>query len=272
MTTMTAAAAAPVETKPTPLAGMSNIFRKEVQEWFRTRRFLTTTILISMLTGAVPVITFLYNGGLRRGRLALSTATYHGMMDAWIGISLTLGALLLVALTMGILLKEEESGTAQWVFTKPVSRAGYGLAKWAANSLIAILGAVLIPAVVFLGLTEAVTTTGIQTWAGIFGAVGLTAFYVSVGIALIMALSSIFRSQAPVAGLAIVMIYLPLIFGGIPAVRIWARLFPVEMGSVASSLAQGSPPAFWEPVVSSLVILPLCLAFACYRLSRKQLQ
>ena len=272
MTTLTAIAHAPAETTPAPLAGMHNIFRKEVQEWFRTRRFLATAILTSLLTGAAPVIMFLYNSGLQHGRLALSPSTYNDMMDAWVGISVTLGALLLVALTMGILIKEEESGTAQWVFTKPVSRLGYGLAKWGANSLVAIVGAVLIPATVSLGLTEAVTSTGIRSWAGIFGAIGLMAFYMTIGIALIMALSSIFRSQAPVAGLAIVMIYLPIFFEGITAARIWSRLFPVMIGQIASSVAQGRDVVSWESLVSSIVLLPLCLAFSCYRLSRKQLQ
>lgn len=274
MTTITSTQFA--STKPTgsapPLAGFGNIFAKEVQEWFHTRRFLVTSILTSALVGAVPVIVFLYYSGLSKGRLALSVGTYHGMVDGWNAILFTLGALVLVALMMGILIKEEESGTAQWVFTKPVSRVGYGLAKWLANSLIAIVAAVLIPSAVFLGLTEAIATTGIHNWSGIFGAIGLTAFYVSVGIAVIMALSSIFRSQALVAGIAIGMIFLPFIFQGIGPARKWADLFPIMMGEVASFAAQGRQLPPWEPVVSSLVILPACVAFACYRLSKKQLQ
>src|SRR5947209_1047251 len=93
------------------LPGAGNIFRKELQEWFRTRRFAVTSSLMALLVGAVPVVTFLYNGGLHHGRLAADRGLYNDMMGAWTALSLTLGAFLIVALTMGILIKEEEAGT-----------------------------------------------------------------------------------------------------------------------------------------------------------------
>ena len=67
LATMTAPAAQ-AHTTRTFLPGWSNIFRKELQEWVRTRRFVVTSLLMTLLVGAVPVIAFLANGGLHDGR------------------------------------------------------------------------------------------------------------------------------------------------------------------------------------------------------------
>ncbi|MGH2633795.1 MAG: ABC transporter permease, partial [Tepidiformaceae bacterium] len=97
-------------------AGAGNVFQKEFREWFRTRRFLVTTVLTSLMLAAVPVVAFLHEGGLSDGRV---DSGYRGVMNAWVALTLTLGAYLIVALTMSIIVKEEDSGTAQWIFTKP---------------------------------------------------------------------------------------------------------------------------------------------------------
>lgn len=271
--TMTPIASTRPAARPQPalLAGAGNIFGKEVQEWFRTRRFLMTSILTTLLAGIGPVWIFVHDGGLRHGRFTISHATYNGLFEAWIALSLTLGTFLLVALTMGILIKEEETGTAQWVFTKPVSRAAYGLAKWAANSFVAVVAAVLIPGAVFLALMQALFSNGVSHWSGILGALAITSFHAAVIIAIIMALSVIFRSQAPVAGVVIGVTFLSLTFGRLVAGQ-WSHLFPVYMGPLATQAAQGAHMGPWEPLVTSLIALPLCVAFACYRLTRKQLQ
>src|SRR5262249_15378932 len=156
-----------------------------------------------LLVGALPAGVFLHEGGLHDGRPAIVARTYENMVEAWIALSLTLGTYLLVALTMGILLKEEETGTAPWIFTKPVSRAGDGLAKYVATALLAVVAAVLIPSAVFLGLTAVLFQGGVQEGTGALIALGITALHATVVIAIIMALSMVFRSQSLVAGLVI---------------------------------------------------------------------
>lgn len=256
---------------PSMLAGAGNIFRKEVQEWFRTRRFLLTSVLTTLLAGVAPVWIFIHDGGLHNGRFVISHETYNGMFEAWVALSVTLGAYLLVALTMGVLIKEEESGTAQWLFTKPVSRAGYGLAKWAANSAVAVFAAVLIPGAVFLLLMQSLFTNGVQHWSGILGAIAITSVHTCFIIAIVVNLSSVFRSQPLVAGAVIGVSFLSLTFGRLLDGRV-REIFPAYMGPLAAQAAQGVRMGPWEPLVVSLVALPLCLAFACYRLTRKQLQ
>src|SRR3954454_2496491 len=77
---------------PRLLAGMGNIFNKELKEWFRTKRFAETSILTALLLAAAPVIVWLHKGGLHQRRLSPDGRTYLDLLDAWVGIGLTLGA------------------------------------------------------------------------------------------------------------------------------------------------------------------------------------
>lgn len=260
-------AARPVS-RPALLEGAGNIFRKEVQEWFRTRRFLIMTAVSTLLAGAVPVAVFLNEGGLEDGRVRLSDGAYDGMMFAWLMLSLTLGAYLLVALTAGVLAKEEEAGTAQWLFSKPLSRPGYGLAKWAANSAAAILGAVLVPSAVYLGLLQAVA--GVRDWDGVLLAVTLVALHTAVLIAIVLALSMVFNSTAAIAGVGIALGFLPLVLGQQVDGKL-VGMFPMAIFAPAVQAARGEHVGPWQPVVAGLVIMVLSLVFTCHRLTRRQL-
>ncbi len=253
------------------LAGFGNIFRKEVLEWFRTRRFAISAGLTTLLVGAVPVGVFIHENGLRHGRFALSAHTYRSMMDGWMSLSVTLGTYLMIALTMGILVREEEMGTAQWLFTKPVSRLGYALAKYSANVLVAVLAAVIVPGAIFLGLTQALFSNGVQHWAGAGIALGLASFHAATVIAIILALSTVFSSQAPVAGIVFGLGFLPFPASLALPLSVTA-LAPVFIGQPALLAAAGQQMRPWEPVVSAAILLPLCLTIACARLTRKQLQ
>jgi len=253
------------------LAGFGNIFRKEVLEWFRTRRFAISAGLTSLLLGAVPVGVFVHENGLRDGRSALSAHTYQSLMDGWMSLSVTLGTYLMIALTMGILVREEEMGTAQWLFTKPVSRLGYALAKYGANVLVAVIAAVIVPGVIFLGLTQALFSNGVQHWGGAGIALGLASFHAATVIAIILALSTVFSSQAPVAGIVFGLGFLPFPASLALPLSVTA-LAPVFIGQPALLAAAGQQMRPWEPVVSAAVLLPLCLTIACIRLTRKQLQ
>lgn len=250
------------------LPGAGNIFRKELQEWFRTRRFVATAGVTSLMLAAVPIIVFLHQGGLHDGRVDVN---YGGMMAGWMGLSLTLGSYLIVALTMGVLIKEEESGTAQWIFTKPVSRGGYVLAKFAANAIAVVLAAVVIPSAVFLALTQATQVHGVQQWGGAGIALGLIAANAIITLAVVFALGAFFRSTAVVAGIAIALGFIPLTFSHLIDGRI-VNFFPVEIAKLADSAAQGHALTPLQPLVSGLILAVACLAFAAFRMRRRQLQ
>ena len=248
--------------------GAGNVFQKEFREWFRTRRFLVTTVLTSLMLAAVPIVVFLHGGGLHDGRI---DSGYRGVMNAWVALTLTLGAYLIVALTMSVIVKEEDAGTAQWIFTKPASRTGYVLAKYAANVVAVVLGAVVIPSMVLVALTAATQVGGIHSWTAVAECVGFASLHAAIVVGLVIGLSGLFRSSAPIAGIAIGMGFVPLFFNDLIPQQL-TNLFPVEIGNIASQAVRGDHLAPWQPVICGVAWLVVSLAFACYRIERRQLQ
>src|SRR5215207_4975831 len=182
------------------LAGTRTIFRKEFQEWFRTRRFLVSAVLATLVVAAIPTGVWLVDhDGLTAGRTTLAGAAAADARGSGIGTLLSLSTYLAILLTMGMLVKEREAGTAQWVFTKPVSRAGYGLAKWAANGLGVVLATVLVPGVVGSVLVTAMYEVPGWSWADQVLAAGVVLVHAAVVVALMLALGTLFRSTVPIA-------------------------------------------------------------------------
>ena len=257
------------------LPGAGNVFRKELLEWFRTRRFLVTAVIATLVMAVIPVGVWLVeHDGLTAGRATLAGAEARDARGSGAGTLLTISSYLAIALTMGMLVKEREAGTAQWVFTKPVSRAGYGLAKWAANTLGIVLAAVAIPWAVSAGLLTAMYEVPGWSWVGQMLAAGLVAVHAAVVVGLMLMLGTHFRSTVPIAVVALGLSAAPLFLSPLVADRA-LRLYPVfRLGGLLADVANGRAVGVVDlvPLICGLVFLALCLALAGRRLARQQLQ
>lgn len=257
------------------LAGARTIFRKEFQEWFRTRRFLVSAVLATLVVAAIPTgVWVVDHDGLSTGRATLAGAEAADARGSGIGTLLSLSTYLAILLTMGTLVKEREAGTAQWLFTKPVSRAGYGLAKWAANGLGVVLATVLVPGLVGAGLVTAMYEVPGWSWADQVLAAGVVAVHAAVVVALTLALGTFFRSTVPVAVTSLGLSVAPEILApvlGAGFLRVLPVFGPRDLVSdVANGRAVGAGD--WLPLAAGLVFLPLCLRVAGMRLNREQFQ
>ena len=256
-------------------SGAGNIYRKELREWYRTRRFLVTVILGMVIMAVIPVGIWIVDyDASTSGRVALTAAEAAEARRSGVGTLLVLSSYLAVVLTMGMLIKERDTGTAQWVFTKPVSRLGYGLAKWGANSLGVILASVVIPAAVSFGLITALYRITGWSWVDQILATGLVAVHAAMVVALMLLLGTLFRSTVPVAVVALGLSVAPMFLSSLVDATV-LRLMPVfRLGDLISAVADGRAVGATDllPLLAGLVFLPLCLAVACLRLTREQLQ
>ena len=257
------------------LPGAGNIFRKELREWFRTRRFLVTAVLATLVMAVIPVGVWLVDhDGLTTGRATLAGSEAAEARGSGAGTLLTLSSYLAVVLTMGMLVKEREAGTAQWILTKPVSRVGYGLAKWAANSVGVVLSAVVVPWTFASALLTAMYEVPGWSWANQVLAAGLVAVHAAIVAGLMLALGTLFRSTVPVAAVALGLSVAPVFLSSLIADGV-LRLYPVfRLGDLLADVANDRPVGAGDlaPLVCGLVFLPLCLALAGHRLNREQLQ
>jgi hypothetical protein len=88
---------------------------------------------------------------------------------------------------------------------------------------------------------------------------------------MVVGLSALLRSTAAVAGVAIALNFIPIFMKSMVDERI-TGFFPINMGEVALRAVQQSDLHPWQPVISGVVIAVAGVAFACYRVSRRQLQ
>ena len=256
------------------LAGWSTMFHKELLEWFRTKRFLVTTIVATLIMEAMPFGVWIVEyDGLTAGRATLPAADAASARTDGAGTLLTLSSYLAIVLTAGMLVKEREAGTAQWVLTKPISRVGYGWAKWAANSLGVILALIVVPSAIALVSIAALYHVPGWSWADQLLAVGLVAVHAVVVVALMLALGSTFTSIAPVVAAALGLSAAPVLLSPLVADSV-LRWYPVfRLGDLVSAVAGGQPVGGRDlaPLVAGLVFLVPCLSFAGNRLSRQEL-
>lgn len=251
------------------LAGFRPIFRKEVDEWFITNRFEIAAILGTLFATAGPVIYWIYKGGFSEGgKLKVSDSTYDAIVSSPASVLSTLGLFMVIALTMGMITREQDVGTLQWIFTKPVSRSGLVLAKWLANSLMTVLAIMVIPTIVSYGVIDLLF--GIQDRGEVLlGMVGIIALYV-FQCALSCGIAAITNGSAAVAGLSFALVFVPILLT--PLIHDWARLFPATISDVASKMVQGESLDGWDAgtIISTIVVTALLMVLATYRLSRRE--
>jgi ABC-2 type transport system permease protein len=244
----------PVDRDARPLLGFTTFFRKEIQDWVRGRRGLVVALVsvaIGLLTVSIPLITMATG---ESPEPALSLDPTANVLFGWSGQT---AGLVLVLATMGLLSIERDQGTLAWSLTKPVSRTSILLAKWSAAFLALSLVTVVLPLVV----QGAVATVayGAVPDLGIVGSFAL--LYLSVPalyVTLTIALGAVVSSTAGVAGIAFLLMFLPMAVAGfVPAVN---EYLPTNIQAWALATAQGDAapwtvPAAWAASIVVLVVI-----------------
>jgi ABC-type transport system involved in multi-copper enzyme maturation permease subunit len=233
--------------------GFRNFARKDFAEWFRTRRFLWTAI-------AATALVLL---GVVASRIAHS-------LDGSVGVTLdasenmrtagweTLLPIFAVFSTMGILVSERENRTLAWSLSMPLTRLSVLASKLLTSLLALAVAAVLIPEVVaIVGARLAYgdfPSADAIVWPALSGA--------SVALLLIalnLAVSTIFKNQRAVAGIALSvgMIIPGLVAAFWPAAVPW---WPISMSDWITAFGAGKPLQAVTPIVWLVSVVVLLVA------------
>jgi ABC-2 type transport system permease protein len=114
--------------------GFNSIYRKELAAWFGTHRWINQVIIWMALT-LTPAILVPTDGTHERGVAVLSLFLWSGSNMMSIGT---------IILTQGTIVEEKVTQTLLWIFSKPLSPAGFILGKFAAYAV--FIGAIVIGA------------------------------------------------------------------------------------------------------------------------------
>jgi ABC-2 type transport system permease protein len=119
------------------------LLQKEILEMWRNFKWIWVPITFILLGVKEPISSYYLPqiidafGGLPEGAvIKLPTPTAAEVLISGLGQYTTLGALIIVLTTMGIIAAERKSGVAAMILVKPVSFHSFVTAKWAGSAIL----------------------------------------------------------------------------------------------------------------------------------------
>jgi len=253
------------------MRGFIAFARKEVVEILRTWRIwvLPGILLFFALTGPAmarytPEIVAAVAGSQLAG-FTLPTPVYQDAYAQWIKSLSQIGLFAVIIIYGGIVSSERRSGTAALVLTKPVSRAGFVVAK-------TLVQALFLAVVVMAG--AAITWGGTALFFGIapsrplFAATGTWLAFGFLFVTVMTLLSVMVSSQAGAAGIGLGIYVLVSIAG------LWKPLgmySPAALVGGPATLASGRAFDAGWPIATTLMLAAALIALAALSFNRKEL-
>jgi ABC-2 type transport system permease protein len=247
------------------------VFRKEMQEQWRTYRFLIVAAVFAAFGLASPLFAKFTPEMLKaipgvpaELLAAIPAPTVTDAIAQYVKNMSQFGIILALLMAMGLVVQEKERGTAAFFLTRPVSRETFLLVKFAALAVIFIVSLAL--AAIGCWYYTLVLFEPLA-WGPFLALNGLMLVVFLVYIALALLASTVARSNGAAVGLAFVFLILLLGIGALPSI---GEYFPGRLFSWGASLLMGGNAAAWPAFGISLGIIAAALLTACLIFRRQE--
>jgi ABC-type transport system involved in multi-copper enzyme maturation permease subunit len=220
-----------------PLLGFATLFRKEMTEWLRGRAALiigARSIASGFFTTLIPFVVKASGEAAQGPPLSMDPTV--NVLLGWKGGQTV--AIIAILATMALLSAERDRGTLAWIMSNPVSPTSVIAAKFLAAFVVVATSVVVVPLAISVGVaTIAYGEVPDLATVGLFGLLFLTMpiFY----IGLTVALGTVIKSTAGVAGVAFLVMFVPAVLGGL--VPIIGEISPTSVGNWALATATAQP-------------------------------
>jgi len=246
--------------------GFGVFLRKELREAWRTSR-LPISAGVFFIFGVISPLTAKYTPQLLKSlgggvQVIVPTPQVADAIDQYLKNVGGNGIFIAILLTMGLVAREAERGTAAFVLTKPLSRPAF-------------LGAKLVALLLTLGVGVAVAGVITYTYtallfkpvsvAGFVGASLLILLMLMAYAALTFLGSTLVRSQLGAAGIGLGGLILVAVLGALPHVGDYT---PSGLNQPARDLALGLPPQHLGAALAgtcALIGVALLLTWLAFR-------
>ena len=246
--------------------GLDNLLSVELGRWFRTKKWWTQILIWAAIINVILALVVISEDGGGAAELAM-------LYNIFVGVFATFGVCILM---QGAIVGEKQSGTAAWIFSKPVSRPAFLLAKLIANSVGVALTIVLVQGLIAYLLIYLGSGT-ILPPLGVVGGLGAQLVHLFFYVTLTLMLGATFSKRGPVIAIPLLFLFAQeLLMGFFP---ILVELFPwtlvvppdgSEYLSVAAALMTGSQPLSYLPLVTTLGASVLFVALALWIFERQE--
>lgn len=252
--------------------GLRPFLRKELRETGRTWRLWVVPGILVFLGLTTPILAAVTPALLRataeRSPGVVVRFPSPTAADAYLQFlgNLAQVALLAVIITgAAMVASERRAGTAALMLTKPLSRAGFIVAKTVAG-LGLLAGATMLGSVLCVAVTLVLFDAG---HLGAFAAsVGLWLALAAFFVTLMVLLSAAFDRQAPAAGAGIAVYVALFVLTGFPLIRDHS---PAGLLAAGDALIQRRDVALAWPLATTAVLAALCVVAAVAVFRRKEL-
>lgn len=245
--------------------------RKEIIEQWRTYRLLICVVVLGLFGMTSPLMAKFTPEIIKAvpgAEIAASLIPTPTIIDAftqYLKNTQQFGILLALLITMGAVVQEKERGTAAIMLVKPLSRGAFLLSKFFSISLTLVISLVVAGLGAYYYTLFLFGSTDIGAWAAMNGLL-LVQFMVVIAITLLF--STLVRSQAAAAGLAVGVLLISAIIGAVPTI---AKLLPSQLLNWGGSIMLGKPQAAWPALWISLGIILACLVGAWVIFDKQEL-
>jgi ABC-type transport system involved in multi-copper enzyme maturation permease subunit len=273
MTATSVPASAPLERRGrafATLAGVRPLFRKDVGEWRHGVRLSVVLAVTSAFMGLAAANSAINHWVVANLPEAAGQDTKMSLVpfdNLLVAASSQIFVIAAIFAAMSLLVTERERGTLSWVASKPVSRTGIWLSKFASATGILWIVAGIVPMVVTAVVVAALY--GVPSISAvILITIGVCAA-IALFVAVVLAASTLAPSQPAVAAIAFAVFFLPSILGAIVPDGV-QPLFPTSILTWAAGLAAGLDVGVVTPI-SWLVAIVALAAFSARRMDQLEL-
>jgi ABC-2 type transport system permease protein len=242
--------------------GFDSIYHKELAAWFGTYRW-TQQFIIWMALALTPAFMVPTDGTNERGVSVLSLFLWSGSNMMSIGT---------ILLTQGTIVEEKLTQTLLWIFSKPLSPAGFILGKFAAYAV--FIGAIVIGAPAIFAYLYAMFA-GLPADISIFNyLVGVLMLYLVLlfVLALTILLGVLFDRIAAVTALALTLFFSGSSLKSISEIR-WIEPYTVWalQHNSYETMTGDFPSTAWIAMASAVISIALLLTISIWRVKRSEL-
>jgi ABC-2 type transport system permease protein len=242
--------------------GFDAIYRKELAAWFGTHCWINQSIIWMALT-LTPALMVPADGTHERGLAVLSLFLWSGSNMMSIGT---------IILTQGTIVEEKLTQTLLWIFSKPLSPAGFILGKFAAYAV--FIGAIVIGAPSIVAYIYA-AIAGLPANISIFNyLVGVLMVYLVLlfVLALTILLGVLFDKIAAITGLALAIFFSGASLQSTSQIR-WIEPYTVWalQHNSYETMSGKFPSTGWLAMGSTVISIVLLLTLAIMWMKRSEL-
>ena len=254
------------------MSAFSTFLGKERRETFRTWRLWIMPGILLFLALSSPVLTKLTPELLKATANSQPGVVIHipppTARDSYVQFMGNLAQLVIIAVIIAgaaTISSERRAGTAVLVLTKPISRAGFVVAK-AISQLVVLVVATVLGVAVCIGVT--VLLFGGGSIAAFVEAAALWLAFAAMTLMLMVMLSAAMRGQAPAIGAGVGVWVALFVLTGLPLIRDHS---PAGLLAANDAALRGRDVALLWPLATTAVAGAVFLAAAIWFFRRREL-